>query len=124
MGAAAPCAPLPFGQAKNAGSAVFAGMLVNAANNFIDDDRQPFLDSLSGSAYNLSLPGARHANFNDYALQDAYISALIGGGHHGLAIGAMDTGAVFTWYTLGHPWYWISVAVLVICGSWIATRNE
>ncbi|HBM71601.1 MAG TPA: DUF454 domain-containing protein, partial [Erythrobacter sp.] len=28
------------------------------------------------------------------------------------------------WYTLGHPWYWISVAVLVICGSWIATRNE
>ena len=41
-----------------------------------------------------------------------------------MAIGAMATGAVFTWFTLGHPWYWISVAVLVICGSWIATRNE
>ena len=41
-----------------------------------------------------------------------------------LVIGAMATGAVFTWFTLGHPWYWISVAVLVICGSWIATRNE
>ena len=41
-----------------------------------------------------------------------------------LAIGAMAAGAVFTYFTLGHPWYWISVAVLVICGSWIATRNE
>ena len=41
-----------------------------------------------------------------------------------MAIGAMATGAVFTWYTLGHPWYWISIAVLVICGGWIATRNE
>ena len=41
-----------------------------------------------------------------------------------LAIGAMTLGAVFTWYTLGHPWYWISIAVLVIAGGWIATRNE
>ncbi|WP_340587028.1 YbaN family protein [Erythrobacter alti] len=41
-----------------------------------------------------------------------------------MAIGAMATGAVVTWYTLGDPWYWISVAVLVICGTWIATRNE
>ena len=41
-----------------------------------------------------------------------------------IAIGAMATGAVFTWYTLGDPWYWISVGILVICGSWIATRNE
>jgi uncharacterized protein len=41
-----------------------------------------------------------------------------------MAIGAMATGAVFTWYTLGEPWYWISIAILVLCGSWIATRNE
>lgn len=41
-----------------------------------------------------------------------------------VAILAMTAGAVFTYFTLGHPWYWISVAVLVICGSWIATRNE
>lgn len=41
-----------------------------------------------------------------------------------LAIGAMATGAVFTWYTLGAPYYWISIAILVIAGSWIATRNE
>lgn len=41
-----------------------------------------------------------------------------------MAIGAMATGAVFTWYTLGSPYYWISIAILVIAGSWIATRNE
>lgn len=41
-----------------------------------------------------------------------------------MAIGAMTVGAIFTWYTLGSPWYWISIAILVICGSWIATRNE
>ena len=41
-----------------------------------------------------------------------------------LAIGAMATGAVFTWFTLGHPWYLVSLAILVIAGSWIATRNE
>lgn len=41
-----------------------------------------------------------------------------------MAIGAMATGAVFTWYTLGAPYYWISIAILVIAGSWIATRNE
>ncbi len=41
-----------------------------------------------------------------------------------MAIGAMSAGAVFTWFTLGAPWVWISVAVLVVCGSWIATRNE
>ena len=40
------------------------------------------------------------------------------------AIGAMTIGAVFTWYTLGAPWYYVSVAILAICGSWIATRNE
>ena len=41
-----------------------------------------------------------------------------------MAIGAMATGAVVTYFTLGHPWVWISVAILVICGAWIATRNE
>lgn len=41
-----------------------------------------------------------------------------------MAISAMTVGAVFTWYTLGAPWYYISLAILVICGGWIATRNE
>ena len=41
-----------------------------------------------------------------------------------MAIGAMATGAVVTWYTLGAPWYYISIAILVIAGTWIATRNE
>lgn len=40
------------------------------------------------------------------------------------AIGAMSVGAVFTWFTLGVPWVYVSIAILVICGSWIATRNE
>lgn len=40
------------------------------------------------------------------------------------AIVAMTIGAVFTWYTLGAPWYYISLAILVVCGGWIATRNE
>ena len=41
-----------------------------------------------------------------------------------IAILAMAAGAVFTWYTLGEPYYFISVAILVIAGGWIATRNE
>ena len=41
-----------------------------------------------------------------------------------IAIGAMATGSIFTYFTLGHPWYLISIAILVIAGSWIATRNE
>ncbi|MEE1876887.1 YbaN family protein [Altererythrobacter litoralis] len=40
------------------------------------------------------------------------------------AITAMSAGVVFTWATLGHPWYLISIAILVVAGSWIATRNE
>ncbi|GAA5060809.1 YbaN family protein [Erythrobacter westpacificensis] len=40
------------------------------------------------------------------------------------AIGAMSTGALLTWFTLGAPWVFVSIAVLVICGGWIATRNE
>jgi uncharacterized membrane protein YbaN (DUF454 family) len=41
-----------------------------------------------------------------------------------MAIGAMSAGVLFTWFTLGVPWVWLSVAILVTCGSWIATRNE
>lgn len=41
-----------------------------------------------------------------------------------MALGAMSAGTVFTWYTLGDPWYWISIAILVIAGGWIWTRNE
>ncbi len=41
-----------------------------------------------------------------------------------IAISAMSIGAVFTYFTLGHPYYWISVGVLAIAGTWIATRNE
>ena len=41
-----------------------------------------------------------------------------------LAILAMAAGAVFTWVTLGAPWYYISIAILVVAGGWIATRNE
>ncbi|MHA7819669.1 MAG: YbaN family protein [Erythrobacter sp.] len=40
------------------------------------------------------------------------------------AIATIAAGVGFTWFTLGFPWVWISVAVLVIVGGWIATRNE
>ncbi|QFT78578.1 YbaN family protein [Erythrobacter sp. THAF29] len=40
------------------------------------------------------------------------------------AIGAMAIGVGFTYLTLGFPYAWISVAILVIAGTWIATRNE
>jgi len=41
-----------------------------------------------------------------------------------MAIVAMTIGAVFTWYTLGAPWYYASIAILIVAGSWIATRRE
>ncbi|MGB3739536.1 MAG: YbaN family protein [Pontixanthobacter sp.] len=41
-----------------------------------------------------------------------------------LAILAMTAGAVFTYMTLGEPYYYISIAILVGCGGWIATRAE
>lgn len=40
------------------------------------------------------------------------------------AIAAMSAGVVFTWLTVGWPWVLISLAVLVLTGSWIWTRNE
>ena len=42
-------------------------------------------------------------------------------------IGAIITlvaGIAFTWVTLGFPWVWISVGVLIVIGGWIATRPE
>jgi len=41
-----------------------------------------------------------------------------------VSIATIAAGVGVTWFTLGHPWVWISVAVLAISGSWIATRNE
>lgn len=41
-----------------------------------------------------------------------------------MAIGAMAVGAVFTYFTLGPPWVYVSFGILTISGSWIATRNE
>ena len=40
------------------------------------------------------------------------------------AITAMAAGVVFTWATLGYPWYIVSITILVVVGGWIATRNE
>lgn len=40
------------------------------------------------------------------------------------AITAMSAGAIFTWIALGAPWIYLSLAILLICGGWIATRNE
>lgn len=40
------------------------------------------------------------------------------------AVGAMAVGAGFTWLTVGEPWVWISLAVLVLAGTWIWTRAE
>jgi len=41
-----------------------------------------------------------------------------------MAIGAMSVGAAFTWLTLGIPWFYASLGILGVCGTWIATRNE
>jgi uncharacterized protein len=40
------------------------------------------------------------------------------------AIAAMSVGGMVTWFTLGWPWVGISLAILIIAGSWIWTRNE
>lgn len=40
------------------------------------------------------------------------------------AIATLVAGVGFTWVTLGHPWVWISVGVLFVIGTWIATRAE
>lgn len=40
------------------------------------------------------------------------------------ALVAMAAGAMVTWLTLGFPWVLISLAILVIAGSWIWSRSE
>lgn len=40
------------------------------------------------------------------------------------AVLAMSAGAMVTWFTVGWPWVLISIAVLVVAGSWIWTRAE
>jgi len=40
------------------------------------------------------------------------------------ALTTLLAGIGFTWFTLGHPWVWISVTVTLVVGGWIATRNE
>lgn len=40
------------------------------------------------------------------------------------AVSAMAVGAGVTWFTVGWPWVMISIAILVIAGSWIWTRAE
>ena len=41
-----------------------------------------------------------------------------------MAVGAMSTGAVVTWFTLGAQAVWASLTVLVFAGGWIVTRPE
>lgn len=40
------------------------------------------------------------------------------------AVVAMSLGVVFTWLAVGWPWVGISLAVLLVCGTWIWTRAE
>lgn len=40
------------------------------------------------------------------------------------AISAMSVGAIFTWFTLGVPWVYASLVILMLAGGWIATRKE
>lgn len=40
------------------------------------------------------------------------------------AVTAMSAGAIVTWLTLGVPWVYASLAILVVAGGWIVTRNE
>mgnify|MGYP000302389262 CR=1 FL=1 len=40
------------------------------------------------------------------------------------ALLAMSAGAVITWFTIGWPWVLISIAVLLLAGTWIWTRAE
>jgi uncharacterized membrane protein YbaN (DUF454 family) len=40
------------------------------------------------------------------------------------AILAMSAGAIFTWATLGAPWVFVSLAILLCVGGWILTRPD
>ena len=41
-----------------------------------------------------------------------------------LAIGGMTAGVLFTAFTIGFPWAFISIAILVTVGPWIWSRPE
>ena len=41
-----------------------------------------------------------------------------------MAVLAMTAGVGFTWLTVGFPNVWFSLAVLIVAGTWIWTRNE
>jgi uncharacterized membrane protein YbaN (DUF454 family) len=41
-----------------------------------------------------------------------------------IAIMTLLVGTGFTWVTLGSPWVYLSISILIVCGSWIWTRNE
>lgn len=41
-----------------------------------------------------------------------------------IAIITLIAGAAYTWWMVGPPWAYASLAVLTISGTWIATRNE
>ena len=40
------------------------------------------------------------------------------------AVTAMSAGALVTWITLGVPWAYVSLTILVVAGGWILTRPE
>ncbi len=40
------------------------------------------------------------------------------------SIGAMTAGIAISWFTIGYPWFLLSVAALVLVGPWIWTRPE
>ena len=40
------------------------------------------------------------------------------------AVAAMAAGGVITWFVLGWPWVLVSLAVLLVAGTWIWTRAE
>lgn len=40
------------------------------------------------------------------------------------AVLAMSAGVVFTWLSVGWPWVMVSVAVLVVAGTWLCSRPE
>ena len=40
------------------------------------------------------------------------------------AVTAMSAGALVTWVTLGAPWVFVSLTILVVAGGWILTRPE
>ena len=41
-----------------------------------------------------------------------------------MALAMLSAGVGFTWFTLGAPWIYLSLTILVVSGTWIWTRNE